>query len=164
MKRNLIFAIISVVIGILAGASVYFYEYFYPKQYVKNEAGEYVNVAAAKNSDTFPVTKSTVFEIEYYYPDEQRTLKEQINDIPALLGCDKAGVLRYLDDYMQHLSHDEQDKGLASFELISYNIHRFRLMFCLRIYRKRLYRDIIWKQKRRCTVFLRIIPADPGRA
>lgn len=127
MKRNLIFAIISVVIGVLAGASVYFYEYFYPKQYVKNEAGEYVNVAAAKNSDTFPVTKNTVFEIEYYYPDEQRTLKEQVNDIPALLGCDKAGVLTYLDDYMQHLSYEEQDKGLASFELISYNENRIYL-------------------------------------
>lgn len=127
MKRNLIFAIGAVIIGILSGASVYFYEYFYPKQYIKNEAGEYVNVAVAQNEDTFPVTKNTIFEIEYYYSDEQRTLKEQVGSIPALLGCDKKGVLKYLDEYMKHLSYEEQDKGLVSFELVSYNDHHIYL-------------------------------------
>lgn len=119
MKRNLIFAVTALLIGILTGAFVYFYGYFYPKQYVQNEEGEYVNVTTPK-TETFPVTKDTVFEIEYYYPDEKRKLTEEVDSIPALLGCDKQGVLDYLDDYMEHLSYEEKEKGLTSFDLISY--------------------------------------------
>lgn len=120
MKRNLIFAVIALLIGILAGAYVYFASFFYPKQYVQNEAGEYVNVTAPK-AETFPVTKDTVFEIEHYYPDEKRKLTEQVGSIPALLGCDKQGVQDYMKDYMEHLSYEEKEKGLTSFDLISYH-------------------------------------------
>lgn len=127
MKRNLIFAVMAVLIGIIAGAYVYFNDYFYPKQYVQNEEGKYVNVTAPK-PETFPVTKDTVFEIEHYYPDEKRKLTEEVESIPALLGCDKQGVLNYLKDYMDHLSLEEKEKGLTSYDLISYRENRI----CLR--------------------------------
>lgn len=119
MKRNLIFAVLALLIGILAGTFVYFNDYFYPKQYVQNEKGQYVNVTAPK-AETFPVTKNTVFEMEHYYPDEKRKLTEQVDSIPALLGCDKQGVLDYLKDYMEHLSIEEKEQGLTSYDLISY--------------------------------------------
>lgn len=121
MKRNLFFAIGALMIGVIAALSVFFYEYFYPKLYVKNDIGEYVNITTSANSETFPVTRDTIFQIEYYYPDEGRTLTEEIKDFPQLLGCDKNGVQRYLDSYMKRLSLDEQEKGLKSFELVSYH-------------------------------------------
>ncbi|MGN0153731.1 MAG: hypothetical protein ACI4A3_04730 [Lachnospiraceae bacterium] len=127
MKRNLIFAAMALMIGILAGSFVYFYAYFYPKQYVKNDAGEYVNIATASNLSTFPVTKNTTFVIEYYYSDEQRILTEQAGNIPALLGCDKDGVIQYLEEYMKHLSKEEKEKGLVSYELVSYKGNQINL-------------------------------------
>lgn len=120
MKRNLIFAAAALLIGVMAGVFVYFSGFFYPKQYVKDESGEYVNVTTPK-ADTFPVTKDTVFEIEYYYPEEKRTLTEQVDDIPALLGCGRQGVEHYLKEYMEHLSHEEKEQGLTSYELVSYS-------------------------------------------
>lgn len=126
MKRNLIFAVMALLIGIVAGAYVYFNDYFYPKQYVQNEEGQYVNVTAPKPT-TFPVTKDTVFEIEHYYLDEKRKLTEEVSSIPALLGCDKQGVQDYLQDYMEHLSYEEKEKGLTSYNLISYRENTIRL-------------------------------------
>lgn len=135
MKRNLIFAGMALLIGCMAGAFVIFYAFFYPKNYVKNENGDYVNVTAPK-AETFPVTKDTTFEIEYYYPDEQKRLTEQITDMPMLLGCDKEGVINYLEDYMKHLSYEEREQGLISFELISYKENHL----CFRkTYRKQEY-------------------------
>lgn len=120
MKRSLVFAILALAVGCLTGALVLGYAFFYPKQYVKNENGDYVNVTTPKE-DTFPITKNTTFEIEYYYPDEQRTLTEQIDSMPVLLGCDKEGVTNYLKDYMEHLSYEDRENGLSSYELVSYN-------------------------------------------
>lgn len=136
MKRNLIFAVFALLIGCSAGAFVFFYAFFYPSQYVKNENGDYVNVAAPK-AGTFPVTKNTTFEIEHYYPDEQRTLIEQINSMPMLLGCDKEGIIDYLEEYMKHLSYEEREKGLSSYEMVSYNDNHI----CFRkIYKKQEYK------------------------
>lgn len=128
MKRNLVFAICALMIGILAGLSVFFYEYFYPKLYVKNNTGDYVKITTASNNETFPINKSTIFQIEYYYPDEGRTLTEETSDFPQLLGCDKDGVQRYLDSYMKRLPLEEQEKGLKAFELVSYHDN----VICLR--------------------------------
>lgn len=127
MKRNIIFAISALIIGSIFGLGVYFYHYFYPEQYVKNELGEYVNIAVSANKETFPVDKSTTFEIQYYYPDENRTLTEQVETIPALIGCDKEGVLNYLKDYMEHLSYEEQEQGLTSYNLVSYQDNHISL-------------------------------------
>ncbi len=127
MKRNLIFAISALIIGIIAALSVLFYEYFYPQLYVIDDTGEHVNVATSSYNETFPVTKNTIFQIEHYYPDEGRTLTEEIAEFPQLLGCDKTGVIRYLESYMKHLSPDEQLEGLKSFELLSYHGNVIRL-------------------------------------
>jgi len=131
MKRSMIFAIIALTIGIIAVFSVYLYDFFYPDKYVKLENGEYVNIAVANNASTFPITTQTRFEIEHFYVDEKRTLVEQVNDIPVLLGCDKAGVERYLDEYMKHLSAEEREEGLSDFQLVSYNenVIRFRKIY-----------------------------------
>jgi hypothetical protein len=120
MKRNLIFAAVAITIGILSGIGVYSYYYFYPQRYQQTETGEYVNVEAAAKQTTFPVDKDTTFIIEYYYPEEQRLLTEEVSDIPALLGCDKAGVEQYLTEYMEHLSQSDKDEGLVSFQLTGY--------------------------------------------
>lgn len=128
MKKFLVFAIISLFIATLAGLFVWVTKFFYPKQYVKNEAGEYVNVEAASVKDTFPVTKTTSFQIEHYYSDSGKHLTEDVKDIPALLGCDKEAVTEYLSEYMKHLSHEEQEEGLISFEMVSYKDN----LICLR--------------------------------
>ena len=127
MKRNIIFAVSALLIGILSGLGVYGYHYFYPEKYVKNEQGEYENITVAASKETFPVSQSTTFEIQHYYPDENRTLTEQVDTIPILIGSDKEEVLKYLEDYMNHLSQEEQEKGLVSYELISYQDNHISL-------------------------------------
>ena len=104
MKRNLLFAAAAVTIGIFSCIGVYLYQYFYPERYEKTESGEYVNIETAAQRTAFPVDEITTFVIEYYYPDEERLLTEQVTDMPMLLGCDKEGVEQYLANYMEHLS------------------------------------------------------------
>lgn len=136
MKRSLLFAIISLFIGVATGIGVWSYHYFYPQNYVKNEEGIYENVAVAKQNPTFPINRSTVFDIEYYYPDEDRILTEESVSIPALLGCSKSGVEKYLEDYMNHLSYEEREKGLVSYQLVSYNENHIYLR---KTFRKQTY-------------------------
>lgn len=119
MKRNLLFAVIAVFVGCIAGCSVLLMDYFYPRQYEKNDFGEYVNVNA-KAPDTFPINEHSHFVIEHYYPDENRVLTENVLQIPALLGCKKDEVIAYLSDYTNHMSVEEKEQGLYSFELVSY--------------------------------------------
>ncbi len=128
MKRNVIFLIVSLIIGMLSGLSVYFYDYFYPEKYVKTESGEYVNITVAKNTTTFPVTKNTQFQIEHFYAEEERSLIENVGNIPILIGCDKAGVEKYVKEYMKHPTSKESEEGLSSYELVSYNNN----VICLR--------------------------------
>lgn len=142
MKRNLIFAVLAISIGILTAISIFLCNYFYPKQYVKDENGQYINVSTAKQENAFPISRNTKFTIEHCYLDENRTLTEEIKDIPALLGCDKDGLQRYLADYLNHLSYEEQEKGLKSFELISYNKNQIHLR---KIYKKDIYKGFIVK-------------------
>lgn len=127
MKRNLLFALGAVMIGALSLLGVISFEYFYPKNYVKNDSGEYVNITTAGQQSTFPVTKATIFNVQYSYPDEDRILTEQLKYIPALLGCDKEGVEKYLDNYMEHLSKSEQEAGLVSYEMIAYHENEITL-------------------------------------
>ncbi len=127
MKRNLLFALFAVLIGALSLGGIIFNKYFYPRNYAKNEYGEYVNITVSEQQSTFPVNKSTIFNVEYNYPDENRLLKEQLNYIPALLGCDKDGVEKYLTEYMDNLSMKEQEEGLVSYEMISYKDNEITL-------------------------------------
>lgn len=119
MKRIYLFAIGAITVPLLLWGISLLYSYFYPRQYVLNEDGQYVNVNA-KEEDTFPVNKNTTFLIEYYYPEENRTLRENVKSIPDLLGCSEEEVLLYLNDYMKHLSKRDQEEGLCSYEMISY--------------------------------------------
>lgn len=136
MKRNIIFAVFAVLTGIIAAVSVYAYQYFYPEKYIRTEDGQYENVAAAKETSPFPVTQETHFQIEYYYKETDRTLTEDIGNIPALLGCDKEGVERYLKDYMRHLSKEEQEEGLIAYGLVSY---RGNTIYLRKTYQKPVY-------------------------
>lgn len=131
MKRNLIFAVGALLIGIVTGIFVYGSGFFYPKHYIQDETGEYINVSA-KAPETFPVNEYTSFVIEYYYPEEDRLLTETLSDYPALLGCDKKGVQNYLLDYMRHLSYKDREDGLQAFELVSYKDNQIclRKTFC----------------------------------
>ena len=127
MKRNLFFIVFALMTGALSLCGIYFNNYFYPKNYAKDSTGEYVNITVSEQKSTFPVNKSTIFNVEYSYPDEDRLLKEQLRYIPALLGCDKAGVEAYLKSYMDNLSKKEQEQGLVSYELISYKDNEITL-------------------------------------
>ena len=127
MKRNLLFALFALMSGVLSLCGIYFFNYFYPQKYIKDASGEYVNVTTVKNKTAFPVTKDTRFVVEYYYPDEKRTLEEHVNSIPSLLGCDKQGVEKYLSDYMDSLSMTDKAEGLVSYKMISYNVNEIRL-------------------------------------
>ena len=120
MKRNILFALFAVMTGVISLCSLWFVDYFYPSNYVKNDSGDYINITVSENQSTFPIDKTTIFNVEYDYPEEGRLLKEQLKCIPALLGCDKDGVEKYLQNYMNHLSQEEQEKGLVSYEMISY--------------------------------------------
>lgn len=120
MKRSIFFAIFAVVIAIIAGFSVCFMDFFYPENYEKNDAGEYVNITVEAKKDPFPIDKDTRFIIEHYYVDEDRLLSEQIDSIPPLLGCNKEQLLEYLKEYMRKIPYDEQEQGLASYRMVSY--------------------------------------------
>lgn len=128
MKRSMMFAILSLGIGLILGLAILLYHFFYPQRYVKTESGEYINIAVANQASTFPVTKETQFEIEHYYVEKQRTLTEHVGNIPILIGCDKAGVEAYLDEYISNLSAEEKAQGLSSYQLVSYQDHTI----CLR--------------------------------
>lgn len=127
MKRNLMFALFSISTGILSLCGIFLYNYFYPQKYVIDDSGEYVNITVSENKSAFPISKSTSFVVEYEYPEENRILKEHIESIPALLGCDKAGVEKYLETYMDNLSRDEKEAGLVSYKLISYRENEITL-------------------------------------
>lgn len=120
MKRNIIFAIFAIAIGLLSVSFTVAYQYFYPDRYIHTADGSYQNIATAKAKTPFPITKDTTFVMEYYDRDTDRLLTEEIDGIPALLGCDKEGVQRYLADYMKHIPKEEQEKGLISYTLTSY--------------------------------------------
>lgn len=136
MKRNIIFAVVSLGIGLILGLSVFLYDYFYPQEYIKTDSGEYVNIAVANNPVTFPVTKDTQFEIEHFYVDEQRTLTENVGNMPVLIGCDKKELEQYLGEYMKHLSAEEKAEGLSSYEMVSYanNVITLRKTYQIPIY------------------------------
>ena len=136
MKRNIIFAVFALLTGVIAAVSVYAYQYFYPEKYIRTQDGHYENVTTAKEQSPFPITQETHFQVEYYYKEEDRTLTEDIGSIPALLGCDKAGVERYLKDYMHHLSKEEQEEGLVSYGMISY---RGNTIYLRKTYQKPIY-------------------------
>ena len=120
MKRSILFAILSLGIGVSLGIGILLYHFFYPQRYIKTESGEYINIAVAKQTSTFPVTKETQFEIEHFYVDEQRSLIEHVGNIPILIGCDKDGVEAYLNEYITNLSAQEKAQGLNSYQLVSY--------------------------------------------
>ncbi len=120
MKRSIVFAILSLGIGVTLGLAILLYHFFYPQRYVKTESGEYINIAVANQASTFPVTKETQFEIEHFYVEEQRTLTEHVGNIPILIGCDKAGVETYLNEYISNVSAEEKAQGLSSYQLVSY--------------------------------------------
>lgn len=120
MKRNIIFAVCAIMTGVFSLAGILFMNFFYPQIYEKNDSGEYVNIETVNKQSTFPVTKDTIFEVQYYYPDEDRLLSEQLKSIPELLGFDKDRVEEYLRGYTDHMTKDEKEKGLVSYEMISY--------------------------------------------
>lgn len=136
MKRNIIFAVFALLTGVIAAVSVYAYQYFYPEKYIRTQDGHYENVTTVKEQSPFPITQETHFQVEYYYKEEDRTLTEDIGSIPALLGCDKAGVERYLKDYMRHLSKEEQEEGLVSYGMIAY---RGNTIYLRKTYQKPVY-------------------------
>lgn len=126
MKRNLLFLLSAVIVAGAFVGGFYLYTFFYPKQYEKNEKGEYINVNAPE-PDTFPITENTTFVVEYYYPEEKRTLTENLDHIPALLGCDLEEAKNYFANYMKHISVEEREAGLCSYEIISYHGQEIRL-------------------------------------
>lgn len=136
MKRNIIFAVFALLTGVIAAVSVYAYQYFYPEKYIRTQDGHYENVTTVKEQSPFPITQETHFQVDYYYKEEDRTLTENIGSIPALLGCDKAGVERYLKDYMRHLSKEEQEEGLVSYGMIAY---RGNTIYLRKTYQKPVY-------------------------
>lgn len=136
MKRNVMFAVSALSVGIMTAVVVLAYHYFYPEKYVQMKDGTYQNIVTAQKQSPFPVTQETTFLIEYYYKDEDRTLKENVGNIPALLGCDKEDVEAYLHGYMQQLSREEQEKGLCSYTMVSYGGNTISLR---KVYEKPVY-------------------------
>lgn len=120
MKRNLLFLICALCLGGIALLSVMLVNFFYPKQYVQDDKGEYVNVVTAANQETFPITKDTNFVMEYYYVNDDRKLTEELSDIPDLLGLDKEQLKSYLKDYMINVPNEDKEQGLVSYELVGY--------------------------------------------
>ncbi len=127
MKKSMVFAIISLFIGVCLGIGVYLYHYFYPEKYIKTESGEYVLVKTMQESTPFPITKETQFIIEYYYVDEDRTLTEHVGNIPILIGYDKDKLEEYLKTYTKELSKEDIDSGLSSYQLLSYKDNEITL-------------------------------------
>ncbi len=127
MKRSMVFAIISLFVGVCLGIGVYLYHYFYPEKYIKTESGEYILVETMHASETFPVTKETQFVVEHFYTEEDRTLTEHVGNIPVLIGCDKEKLEEYLDTYMKDLSKEELESGLSSYQLVSYQENEIHL-------------------------------------
>lgn len=120
MKRNLFFLVAAISLGVICVLWKFSYHFFYPQRYRQIENGQYINIETSSQQVPFPIDKMNTFVIEYYYPEEERLLKEEVQELPELLGLDKLGVENYLKEYMQNLSREEKEDGLVSYQLVQY--------------------------------------------
>lgn len=74
MKKFIVFAIIVSFLASLAGLSFLLMRYFYPKQYAKDESGEYVKISAVSNNDL--ISKHEAKDISN---TEEKQLQKKIN-------------------------------------------------------------------------------------
>lgn len=67
------------------------------------------------------ITRKTDYILESYLLNDN-TIKEESLQIPiAFLGYKRTDLINYLNEYMKNLSEEEIEKGLVSFELVSFS-------------------------------------------
>ncbi len=79
---------------------------------------EVVEVAVPKENI---ISSKTIYVLENYDLANSELTKETLNIPDYLVGLNREGVLGYLDEYMSDLKLSEFEKGLTSFELISFS-------------------------------------------
>lgn len=123
MKKILFFSVTAFVIGLFTGLSVYLTRYFYPKQYVKNEVGEYVKVAAVPNQNTRSVHQSTAAQKEEASSENKQKKKtngfiaKSFNGTIVILNGDGKTVYEYTDISIHLLPDDLQEEVIKGYRL-----------------------------------------------
>ncbi len=72
------------------------------------------------NTEAITVKPSTKYTLETYDLKTDTTQTEELNPPAYLVGLTREEVLKYLDSYMNDLPLSEYNKGLISYELISF--------------------------------------------
>jgi hypothetical protein len=67
------------------------------------------------------VLPSTKYILETYNMKSDTTVKEELNPPADLVGLTREEVITYLDEYMKDMTLSEYNKGLISYELVSFS-------------------------------------------
>ncbi|HKL79350.1 MAG TPA: hypothetical protein VJ888_02815 [Mobilitalea sp.] len=86
------------------------------------------NAVAVDNPPSTTILPTTRYVLETYNRNTNTTTKDVLNPPGYLVGLTKEEVEQYLIDYMKDLTLSEYNKGLKSFELISFSEEEIHLL------------------------------------
>lgn len=90
------------------------------QELTKQQEGEQPAIEADRSQkDT--VSPSTQIEMETYDVITGTTSRDQVSAPDYLIGLDREGIIKYLNQYMQEVPLEEYQKGLLSYELVSFS-------------------------------------------
>lgn len=111
-----------------AFSAVYFSSYrFTQNRLQEEETGtaisdtQLVGVAKAEKSI---ITRKTAYISEKYCINDESLVREESEPPIELLGYDRAGMLEYIQNYMEHMPETDKDEGLISYELTEFSKDR----------------------------------------
>lgn len=77
--------------------------------------------AAVDSMDRYTILPATLYKLQIYNVKTGITTEEQLPIPSYLIGLNRKDVIEYLNDYSQDLPLSEFEKGLISFELMSFS-------------------------------------------
>jgi len=78
---------------------------------------ELLEVAA----DSITIDSGTEYVLEVYDREKDLLSEYELNPPAYLIGLDRTGLLQYVSDYMMHIPLEEFQKGLLSYEVVSFS-------------------------------------------
>lgn len=75
-------------------------------------------------ADSFTIDSGTEYVLEVYDREQDQLSEYELNPPAYLIGLDRTGLMQYVSDYMIHVPLDEFQKGLLSYEVVSFSEDR----------------------------------------
>ncbi len=96
------------------------YRYFYTVSENDDMIQNTEESKEALESDGEVVTRTTKVVVEYYDKDTGRTTYENLRSNTEFLGYNREQLIEYTKDYLNHMSAEDESKGLYDYQLISF--------------------------------------------